>query len=154
MCSGKCFARRMQSFVPWIFARLERTFHKDARLMAISRHSLLTQVARPRMRMSMSLAWAKMRARISVGRLAIGYRKPLVYAFDLSGRRHTAFLDLKMSAKSSSTVRLLRNDVSIVLASKRSSSTCFIVSCTTSNCCSVECGNPLSGANLYAFLPL
>jgi len=64
------------------------------------------------------------------------------------GGRHTAYLDFKMSSKSSSAVRLLCNDVSINLVNERSSSSCFIVSYTTVNCRSVEGGNPLSGANL------
>lgn len=67
------------------------------------------------------------------------------------GGGHTASLDFKMSSKSSSAVRLLCNEVSINLANERSSSTCFIVSCATANCCSVECDNPLSGANLDPF---
>jgi len=130
------------------------TFHSDARLVAMSRHSLLTHVMRPRMRMSISLAWEKMSARISTGMVAIGYTEPLVCKFHLFGGRHTAFLDFKMSSKSSSAMRLLCNDVSINFANGRSSSTCFNVSCTTANWRSVECCDPLSGANLDSFLCL
>ena len=118
----------------------------------MSLHSLLTRVTRPRMRMSTSLAWAKMSARISAGMFAIGYVEPLVCRCNVLGGRHTAVLDFKMSSKSSSASRLLCNDVSINLVNERSSSTCFIVSCTITNCRSVEYGNPLSGANLYSFL--